>query len=441
MLLKQIKNAVLRPIVVMIVLMGFLFWLSSNLFWGKDYWKTMLESDARGYYVYLPATFVYHDLNLGFFDSLEHGKYYDSILFNDYRSYHEGRVLSKFYCGTALVQAPFYLAAHGYVLATGGDADGYSKPYYISISFAALFYLFVGLWFLSKFLALYNIRNENIAITLFMAVMGTNLMYYSVCEPGMSHVYSFGMISMFLFALKKYTLEYRPRTLIWAGFALGLVILIRPINGLILLTLPFLAGTAEQLGQTLRNVFRQWPWLILTALSTASVIGIQMTVHYLQTGHLLVDSYVGEYFDFTNPHMLAFLISYKKGLFLYTPMYLVALTGTWFMAKQKPFAVASFILFFTLVVYLFSCWHNWWYGGSFSTRVFVEYLPLFMLMLGIALESIQKQASRTIFMAVLIFLVLLCQLQTAQYRYNQIHWDSMTQEQYWDIFLRVDRLP
>ena len=45
-----------------------LIWISSNLNWGKDNWKGMLEADAKGYYAYLPATFIYQDLNFGFFD-------------------------------------------------------------------------------------------------------------------------------------------------------------------------------------------------------------------------------------------------------------------------------------------------------------------------------------------------------------------------------------
>ena len=30
-----------------------------------------MESDAKGYYAYLPAVFVYEDLHFGFFDEIE----------------------------------------------------------------------------------------------------------------------------------------------------------------------------------------------------------------------------------------------------------------------------------------------------------------------------------------------------------------------------------
>lgn len=58
-----------------------LFWVSSNLNFGKEHWRGVLESDAKGYYAYLPATFIYKDLNFGFFDSIEKNKYYDKNFF------------------------------------------------------------------------------------------------------------------------------------------------------------------------------------------------------------------------------------------------------------------------------------------------------------------------------------------------------------------------
>jgi putative copper export protein len=80
----------------------------------------------------------------------------------------------------------------------------------------------------------------------------------------------------------------------------------------------------------------------------------------------------------------------------------------------------------------------WFYGGSFSTRVFVEYIPLFAILLGTAIHKIKRYKKS--FHTVIILLIVLCQIQTYQYRYLQIHWSDMTKEKYWDVFLRIDRL-
>jgi hypothetical protein len=37
-------------------------------------------------------------------------------------------------------------------------------------------------------------------------------------------------------------------------------------------------------------------------------------------------------------------------------------------------------------------------------------------------------------------LMFVCQIQTYQYRYGEIHWSEMTKDRYWNVFLRIDRL-
>ena len=63
-----------------------------------------------------------------------------------------------------------------------------------------------------------------------------------------------------------------------------------------------------------------------------------------------------------------------------------------------------------------------------------------MILLAIALKGIQRKAGYRAFVAVICTLIVVCQIQTFQYRYFQIHWSDMTKEKYWDVFLRVDRL-
>ena len=33
-------------------------WTASNLQWGKENWRNIIEGDAKGYYAYLPAVFI-----------------------------------------------------------------------------------------------------------------------------------------------------------------------------------------------------------------------------------------------------------------------------------------------------------------------------------------------------------------------------------------------
>jgi hypothetical protein len=88
-----------------------------------------------------------------------------------------------------------------------------------------------------------------------------------------------------------------------------------------------------------------------------------------------------------------------------------------------------------------SSWWNWWYGGSFSGRVFVEYLPILVLPLAIFLGQVRNWWAKSLMVIALVIVVGLCQFQTYQYRYFIIHWENMTKEKYWEVFLEVNHKP
>lgn len=413
--------------------------VSSNLNWGKQHWRGILEADAKGYYAYLPAVFIYQDLNFGFFDEIEKEKYYIENLFYDYRANFNNRIINKYYCGTAIAELPFFLIAHFLSTILDRDADGFSSFYTISVNIAALFYLFLGLVFVNKTLSLYHIGEWQKALTLVAAALGTNLFYYSIGEPGMSHVFSFAFVAMFIYFSKKLFLTSYSGHLLWIAFPLGMITLIRPINSLIILTWPFLAGDPKSLFQTIWQQLKSLKTMLLAAIIFVAVVSIQLIIYKISTGSFFVYAYGGETFDFTKPHMIDFLFSYKKGLFLYTPIYLISLAGIWHLWKTNRFSAISIAAFLFLITYIFSSWWMWFYGGSFSTRVFVELLPIFMILMAIALQNIVSKAIKRTYVGLTVVLILVCQIQTYQYRYYDIHWAEMTKEKYWDVFMRIDR--
>jgi len=80
----------------------------------------------------------------------------------------------------------------------------------------------------------------------------------------------------------------------------------------------------------------------------------------------------------------------------------------------------------------------WFYGGSFSARVMVEYIPLFMLPSALLLTQL-KGSQRAVITTLVLILVIVCQLQSYQYRYYEIHYGDMTKEKYWEVFLLRNR--
>lgn len=422
------------PVILLLLLV-----YTSRINWKNGQWEHVLEADAKGYYAYLPALFIYHDLNFSFFGEVEGERAYDPSLAYDYRYEYEGRTVNKYYAGVAVCQAPFFLVAHAASLLLDYPADGYSQLYIIFITLAALFYLYLGLLCLRRSLELLGIDKRSIFIVITTLVFGTHLFYYSIGEMGMSHVYSFALVSAFIYCVLRYFRNYSLRFAWIAAAVLGLIILVRPVNGLVLLSVPFLSGGPAGLREGIGHLFRPKRTIVLLTLLTSLVISLQLVLYKLQTGYFFVYSYGEEGFEFTHPHGVDFLFSYRKGLFVYTPLCLLALAGLTALWRRNRFRAWSLLGFLMVVVYVLSSWWNWYYGGSFSARVMVEYLPYFTISLAYLFMHTQRSRLRYMLLTgITSVLLLLNQVQTLQYRYYIIHWSEMNRESYWDVFLDLE---
>jgi hypothetical protein len=430
--MQGLKTFLTRIAIPLIFLVS--IWSSANLRWGQQ-WKYTISSDGKGYYAYLPAIFIYNDLNIGFFDSIE-ATYYDAHTKYDFRTNYKGKTIDKYFSGVAVMQLPFFLAGHAATKITGGKADGYSKLYVIFMCLGAIFYLILGLVFLRKYLLAHGATQAQAAFLIAVIYFGTNLFYYAVVEPMMSHVYSFALVSLFLYYGKKWISSENARDALKLCILLGMIILVRPVNFLVVGWLFFEAGGVRTLAQKTTRFLRRVPVALLACFLLFAPLAIQLILYKIETGEFFVDAYGPEGFNFLRPEAGNFLFSYKKGLFVYLPLTFVALFGFVPLWKKDRTRAICGMLFIAMLIYVLSSWWMWYYGGSFGTRVIVEYLPVFALLLLFLLNSIRKNALRTAMIVLLSVLVLHCQLETFQYRYFLIHWSEMNQETYWDVFLK-----
>ncbi|MHC1708357.1 MAG: hypothetical protein AB9842_12670 [Bacteroidales bacterium] len=436
-----LKSLRQRPDYLFIIITGIIvLWVHLNINGKKDYSKGLLESDARGYYAYLPAVFIYQDLNLGFFDTIEKSTYYNPNLFYEFRAIHNGHTINKYYAGTALCLSPFFLTGHLITSLSSEPRDGYSKYYVKSVALASVFYLVLSLFLLNALLKKFSIEAGNRILALAVMVFGTNLFYYNIAETCLSHVYSLAFFSLFLYAAVCFFRSPGKKYLFLIGFSLGMIVLIRPVNFLILLSLPFAAGSFTAMKQAWQWICKNLFPLATTILIFILIISIQLLIYKIQTGSWILYSYKGEGFNFSDPNLIPILFSYKKGLFLYTPVYLISLTGLYFLFRNDRFRFWAWVVFFIVVLYVISSWYNWYYGGSFSGRVFIEFLPFFVVPLAMALHHMRHKGARKMFIGLLFLLTVICQLQTYQYRRGQIHWSDQTREKYWENFLGHKKL-
>lgn len=408
--------------------------VSINVNFGKNKWQDVLESDAWGYYAYLPAVFIYHDLHFSFYEKIMHDGYFEPRLAYEYRVGNDNKRANKYFCGTALAISPFYLGAHFVSKILHYPLDGYNRIYILSVNMAAVFYALLGLFFLFKTLLFYTSNERDVIMILLSIAFGTQLFYYSFGEPGMSHVFSFCFVNLFLWKIKSWFTNNQTNTLIIAAFALGIIFLIRPVNILVVLVIPFLAGNWKSFTHGIIKYFENKKLVISTVFIFLVVAGIQSLLYFLQTGSFWIDSYPGEHFDFLQPHMIQILFSFQKGLFVYTPMVFLAHFAVLYLFKQDRYLAMSYIFFFLILTYILSSWWIWFYGGSFSLRAYIEYFGLFAILLAILLKQL-KYKNLTI--SLMVFFIALCQVQTYQYRYFIIHWSEMNQTKYIDSLKHI----
>ncbi len=416
--------------VAIIVLVIICAWYGKNLkTWKKN---EVIKNDVVSYYEYLPAVFIFHDLDFKFADSLP--KDFEGSVWA--QTGPAGKPVIRMTMGLAMLWIPFFLLAHLSAHLLGVSTLGYSWPYSLSILVATLFYFTLGLLAVRKILLKYF--NEIIvAVVLIMLVVATNLLHYVIVEPGMSHVYTFSLIAVFLLYTIKWLEKSSVLTTIFLGILAGMVVLIRPVNIFILL-FPALAGIDSVQDFELR-LLKNWKLILIAGLAAFIVVLPQLIYWKIQTGQFLFNSYMDEgKFYFLSPHVADGLFSYRKGWLLYTPLMILSVAGLFMMKQSVGLLYKPTVLFFILNIYVVFSWWCWWYGGSFGSRVMVDMYAIAAIPLAVAIDKILKLkwVVRGPVFAVFAFLIFLNQTQMNQYRTSLLHWDSMTGKTYWAIFLR-----
>lgn len=401
----------------------------------KGWSNTYINGDGLGYYAYLPAVFIYHDLSFGFIEKYEKDHYQQGQHSDFRQETREGKV-NRYYAGTSVLQLPFFLIVHAYCRLTGQDSCGYSGPYQYGVLFAACFYLFVGLWVLMLILQFY-FRGWVSRLVPVVILLSTPLLFYTIYNPDFSHIYSFAVVNLFVYNAILYFRTNSVKNLCLLFVFAGLIAIIRPVNVLIILLLPFLAGDWKVFWNGALFAFRKLYVLLTGFLIWSTIIFIQLYLYYLQTGHFWVYSYGPYGFDFLHPHFLDILFSYRKGLFVYTPILFVSLAGLFFLFKQSLFRGIYLLGFLTLLIYVLSAWSFWTYGMTYGQRPFIEYYLIFSILLGFLLSKLKKYFK----IALMVLLGILCYhnfLQMSQYRHYILHWDEMDRQKYWKVFLQTD---
>lgn len=383
-----------------------------------DRFDRVLISDGLGYYGYLTAIFIYDDLDYTFIEDYE-ARYYGYDKIKDFRLDVDGKKVNVYFPGLAFLFLPFFLIAHFLSLIFGFPADGYSIIYQYSIGLAALFYLWLGLKFLRKLLPAMGFSQQQTALVMVIVALGTNLNYYVLKEGAMSHVYSFAAISAFLLLVKKAADEFKLSYLVQASLVFGLIVIIRPTNGLVILLAPFVAGSSERFIALTRKSFGSLKNILSIFVTAAFFPFMMLLLWYLQSGKWIVYSYGDKGFDFTDPYFFQILFSFDKGWFIYTPVALLAMGGLIYLFRKNKFQFFWATLFLVAFVYVQSSWYCWNFTSNFGNRTFIDIYPLIAIFLGYLLIMVKNSKMlHQVMITIFALLIALNSLQFYQhYRY------------------------
>ncbi len=384
-------------------------------------------SDAAHYYVYMPATFIYGWDVFRFPYKIE--KKFEGFLLDT----KTGKVVIKTTYGEALLLLPFFLAAHSSAYVFGIPMDGFSAFYQVFMLVGCVFYFTLALFFIKKFLAYYYSHAVSL-ITVVLIALTTQMLFYAYDAILMSHVYSFFIFSSFIYLLKKYYEGGRRSYLLFTliSMSLALAVLLRPTNIMIVLWMPFLdLKSAKELWQ--RILFFLNPKRSLVYILIQFLVLIPQFIYWKYlSGHYLYYSYPGEVFYWAHPMLLQIWFSPLNGLFPYHPAWFIFIAGMFFMISRKKLNGWFTILFFLLSSYVFSCWHCWFYGGSYGFRPLAEFAVFMALPLGMFIQTISRMKNLFIKSSVLVLFVSLIYYNLMQlYHYNVFtggmwSWDDFT---------------
>ncbi len=380
--------------IIAFLICAFSLFFASFLFypkWQQGRTEATLSWDVSGYYLYLPAIFIYKDITqVAFLDSIIE-KYYPTPDPQQVFPHPSGSRVMKYSAGMAVQYLPFFLAAHTLAPILGYPADGFSLPYQFAISFGSLLIAILGLWFTRKNL-LHFFSETPTALTLLFITLGTNYLDYAGINGAMSHNYLFTIYAILINTTITF---YKNPTLgksLGIGALVGLAALTRPTE-IISCLIPLLWGLDSKIAIQERIQFwqKRLPMLIGAGFFCVAIGSLQLIYWKYVAQEWIVYTYREQGFSWLNPHFYKGIFSYRTGWLVYSPILFFALAGFVTLYKKNRSQFWALFTFFTLFIYIVFAWDEWWYGGSLGQRAMVQSYAVLAFPLASFVQFIYKK--------------------------------------------------
>ncbi len=401
-----------------------------------------INGDAKGYYAYLPALFIYGDADYSFIEKIEK-KYYpeDGSQFKEFRNRQaNGRYVNKTFPGLSLLYAPFFFLSMLIAWIFGFSVDGYSAPFQVGIAVAHWVYLMLAFRFLLALFREFKVKDPTSLLLFAVVLFGTNVWYYIVFDFSVSHVFSFFLCSVLLWLMNKWVRTEEPTFFGWITAVMAIIVITRPTNAIMILFLPFIGlVNGKDLNVLLKIAWKsllRMRWFIVLSLL---ILVIPLLLWKWQSDLWLVYSYNEEGFYFSSPQLTNFLFSYQKGWLLWNPiLFLGLITAGVYCYRRSYKSLIYFFMPLVIIVYVLSSWWIWTYGSGMGQRVMIEFYP--WILFPVAL--LMKEGNRNLLGWGIAFpFMLLNVAQAYQINASILNGGNTTRDEYWSEFLNLKKDP
>jgi hypothetical protein len=349
-----------------------------------------VRGDGVGYYAFGRSLLIEHDLDfkndwLAANTSFRMGRIdaNGTMLTGQYTS--TGHLDNHFSIGPAILWSPFLIIAHLAVRsydALGGQvpADGYSKPYVMAMALGTALYGFLAIWI--SFRVARKHLPERWA---FWGALGiwfaSSLPVYMYFNPSWSHAHSAFVVALFVWYWDhtRITRTYLQWALL--GLIAGLMMDVYYPNAVLLL-FPlveslslFWKGSSDAPPKPFSD----------TILDNVIFAGMALVAFLptLITKKIIYGSYLNfgytEHWFWNSPALLKVGFSAEHGLFSWTPIVALAVSGLILLRQHDRNLGWYSISTFAAYLYVIGCYQDWHGLASFGNRFFVSLTALFVL--------------------------------------------------------------
>jgi hypothetical protein len=371
-----------------------------------------VHGDGVGYYAYAHSLLIDH--NLQFENEWKAG----NATFMQGRVGANGQVLATQYTAThhldnhftvgpAILWAPFLIVVHLFVLTLNAlgahiNADGFGRPYLLTMAFATAAYGFCGL------LLCFRLAREFVAERwAFLAVAGywfaSSLPVYMYLNPSWSHAQTLFSVALFLWYWNRTRSHRTLSQWLVLGLLSALMVNVYYLNAVWLL-IPLFEALSKYLQTFTDNRETR------TANAARESFGSLLTAHFIFVAVFLAgmlptfatrNIIYGGYFKtgypgahewfWTRPVLGSVWFSSDHGLFSWTPILLLALAGLLFFLRFDRTLALYLLMVFAVFSYVLACYVNWDGISSFGNRFFISIGPAFIIGLAAFFDRITRR--------------------------------------------------